>query len=147
MDRGYAQYVKHEDIFLIFESSPRVWDDVPLEYCDFTRRYMDAYPVCPMVNLRCDQVIKTEWNGKWKNAEVKEIDASMVKMYWEADDRTEWIYRGSCRLGPMLSHSIKENQHDYHNCVNTPNQDREGVFTNVCFVFDLLILNFIFLAW
>lgn len=39
--------------------------------------------------------------GKWWVARVKEIDGSLVKMYFDADERTEWIYRGSTRLGPL----------------------------------------------
>lgn len=32
-----------------------------------------------------------------------EVDGSLVKMHFDADGRTEWIYRGSTRLGPLYA--------------------------------------------
>lgn len=32
-----------------------------------------------------------------------EVDGSLVKMYFDADGRTEWIYRGSTRLFPLFT--------------------------------------------
>ena len=37
---------------------------------------------------------------------VQEVDASLVKMYFEADDRVEWIYRGSTRLEPLYTELV-----------------------------------------
>lgn len=36
-----------------------------------------------------------------------EVDASLVKMYFQADKRTEWIYRGSTRLEPLFKALVK----------------------------------------
>jgi hypothetical protein len=55
-----------------------------------------------MVRLSVGQIVKTEWNGHWWTAKVMEVDASLVKMYFQADKRTEWIYRGSTRLEPLF---------------------------------------------
>lgn len=41
--------------------------------------------------------------GKWWIARVVEVDGSLVKMHFDADGRTEWIYRGSTRLGPLYA--------------------------------------------
>lgn len=43
---------------------------------------------------------------------VLEVDASLVKVHFDADRRTEWIYRGSTRLGPMYQElaAAKERQ-------------------------------------
>lgn len=40
------------------------------------------------------------------------MDASLVKVHFDADKRTEWIYRGSTRLGPMFQElaAAKERQ-------------------------------------
>ena len=54
-----------------------------------------------MVRLNCGNIVKTEWRGKWWSARVDEVDGSLVKMYFEADERVEWIYRGSTRLEPL----------------------------------------------
>ena len=36
-----------------------------------------------------------------------EVDASLVKMYFQADKRTEWIYRGSTRLEPLFKALVR----------------------------------------
>ena len=60
-----------------------------------------------MVRLQKGQVIKTEWNGRWWIARVHEVDASLVKMYFDADKRVEWIYRGSTRLEPLYTELVR----------------------------------------
>ncbi|KAL7299254.1 hypothetical protein TKK_0007844 [Trichogramma kaykai] len=121
-DDGYAQYVYHRHIFLVCESSRNVWEDIPLESRDFVKKYMESYPERPMVKLQKGQVVKTEWNGKWWIARVREVDASLVQMHFDADNRTEWIYRGSARLGPLYVEFMKANlrQQGCHSSLNTP---------------------------
>ncbi|XP_011495749.1 PREDICTED: histone-lysine N-methyltransferase eggless [Ceratosolen solmsi marchali] len=125
-DDGYAQYVKHKHIFLVCESSLRIWEDIPLESRDFVKKYMESYPERPMVKLQRGQVVKTEWNGKWWIARVREVDASLVQMHFDADNRTEWIYRGSARLGPLYLELMKANlrQQGCHSSINTPIRHR-----------------------
>lgn len=106
-DDGHAQYVKHQDIYVVTESSPRVWDDLPIQSRDFVKNYLDKYPEIPMTKLSPDQRIKTEWMGKWWMARVVQVDANLVQMYFEADKRTEWIYRGSARLEPLYIEALK----------------------------------------
>ncbi|RZF44065.1 hypothetical protein LSTR_LSTR011110 [Laodelphax striatellus] len=105
-DDGYLQYVLHENIRLVCESSKNVWEDVHPESKTFIKDYLTRYPERPMVKLNIDEIVKTEWNGKWWVARVQDIDASLVKMYFDADERTEWIYRGSTRLGPLYIEMI-----------------------------------------
>ncbi|XP_014205106.1 histone-lysine N-methyltransferase eggless [Copidosoma floridanum] len=129
-DDGYAQYVKHKHIFLVCESSARVWEDIPPESRDFVKKYLESYPERPMVKLQRGQVVKTEWNGKWWIARVREVDASLVQMHFDADNRTEWIYRGSARLGPLYVELMKANlrQQGCHSSINTPSRHRGGLF-------------------
>lgn len=108
-DDGYAQYVTHKDIFLVWETSPRIWEDVPSESRDFVKKYLESYPERPMVKLQTGQMVKTEWKGKWWLARVIQVDASLVQMHFDADRRTEWIYRGSTRLGPLYLEILKAN--------------------------------------
>lgn len=109
-DDGYAQYVTHKDILLVWEISlGRVWEDVPNESREFVKKYLESYPERPMVKLQTGQVVKTEWKGKWWLARVVQVDASLVQMYFDADKRTEWIYRGSTRLGPLFLEILKAN--------------------------------------
>ncbi|KYM98922.1 PREDICTED: histone-lysine N-methyltransferase SETDB1 [Cyphomyrmex costatus] len=108
-DDGYAQYVVHNDILLVWETSPRIWEDIPSESREFVKKYLESYPERPMVKLQPGQMVKTEWNGKWWLARVLLVDASLVQMYFDADKRTEWIYRGSTRLYPLFLEVQKAN--------------------------------------
>ncbi|CAG5104386.1 Similar to egg: Histone-lysine N-methyltransferase eggless (Drosophila melanogaster) [Cotesia congregata] len=125
-DDGYAQYVAHKDIFVVSESSLRVWEDIPIESREFVKKYLETYPERPMVKLQKEQVVKTEWNGKWWIARVIQVDASLVQMYFDADGRNEWIYRGSARLGPLFLELLKASarQQGHHAPINTPTRHR-----------------------
>ena len=57
----------------------------------------------PNLHQTIVQVVKTEWDGKWWITRVIVVDASLVKLMFDADGRTEWIYRGSTRLGPLFT--------------------------------------------
>lgn len=102
-DDGYAQYCLPKEIHRVYEQSENVWEDIHPDSQEFIKEYLAQYPERPMVQLQKNQVVKTEWNGKWWTARVMEVDASLVKMYFAADKRTEWIYRGSTRLEPLFS--------------------------------------------
>ena len=97
-DTGYAQYCNHKEVHQVFWQNKNVWEDIHPEAQEFTKRYLREYPDRPMVRLSRGQIVKTEWKGTWWTAKVSEVDASLVKIYFEADKRVEWIYRGSTRL-------------------------------------------------
>ncbi|XP_030845160.1 histone-lysine N-methyltransferase eggless isoform X2 [Strongylocentrotus purpuratus] len=82
-----------------------------------------------MVNLKRDQVVTTEWNGKWWNARVLEVQGSLANMLFEATPsrgaETEWIYRGSTRLKPLLDLGDKKTAGI--NTVPTPDQLRHNL--------------------
>ncbi|XP_014776504.1 histone-lysine N-methyltransferase eggless isoform X1 [Octopus bimaculoides] len=102
-DDGYAQYCLPKEIHRVYEQSKNVWEDIHPDSQEFIKEYLAQYPERPMVQLQKNQVVKTEWMGEWWTAKVVEVDASLVKMYFSADKRTEWIYRGSTRLEPLFS--------------------------------------------
>ncbi|KAK3591876.1 hypothetical protein CHS0354_005079 [Potamilus streckersoni] len=102
-DDGYAQYCSSKEIFKVFEQSENVWEDVHPDSKEFIKEYLAQYPERPMVRLHKGQSVKTEWKGTWWNARVEEVDASLVLMYFAADKRHEWIYRGSTRLEPLFT--------------------------------------------
>jgi len=102
-DDGYASYIPHQDIRVVCKSSANVWDDIHPNSKDFIKKYLDQYPERPMVKLTTGQVVKTEWDGKWWITRVLQVDASLVRLVFDADKRTEWIYRGSTRLGPLFT--------------------------------------------
>ncbi|KAL4224511.1 hypothetical protein ACF0H5_015212 [Mactra antiquata] len=102
-DDGYAQYCTNKEIHKVFLQSKNVWEDIHPDSKDFIRDYLAQYPERPMVRLYKGQTVKTEWNGKWWTAKVQEVDASLALMYFPADARSEWIYRGSTRLEPLYT--------------------------------------------
>ncbi|XP_046383307.1 histone-lysine N-methyltransferase eggless isoform X2 [Ischnura elegans] len=108
-DDGYAQYVRHEKILVVCESSPNVWEDIHADSRGFVKKYLEAYPERPMVRLNTGHVLRTEWNGKWWVARVLQVDGSLVHLHFDADGRTEWIYRGSTRLGPLYTEFANAN--------------------------------------
>ncbi|XP_054270353.1 histone-lysine N-methyltransferase eggless isoform X2 [Macrosteles quadrilineatus] len=115
-DDGYTQYCPHENILVVCATSKNVWEDIHPEPREFIRNYLQQYPERPMVKLSQGQIVKVEWNGRWWIVRVLEVDGSLVKVHFDADRRTEWIYRGSTRLGPMYQElaAAKERQHGQH---------------------------------
>jgi len=100
-DDGYAQYIHHKEVLMVYESSKDVWSDVHPDSADFIKNYVLKYPERPMVRLIVGQLVPTEWNGQWWVARVAEVDSALVKMKFENDGRIEWLYRGSTRLSPL----------------------------------------------
>ncbi|XP_055947550.1 histone-lysine N-methyltransferase SETDB1-like isoform X2 [Argiope bruennichi] len=97
-DDGYAQYIDNKDIYVVCYQSIDVADDVHENISEFIRTYLQKYPERPMVKLQKNEITKTEFDRKWWDTKVVDVDASMVKMLFIATNRTEWIYRGSTRL-------------------------------------------------
>lgn len=101
-DDGYAQYVSHGDVRVVCEESKEVWADIHPHSQEFIKAYLQNFrSQRPMVQVKVGQRIITEWKGKWIYAKVVDIDASLVQLYFPDDNRHEWIYRGSTRLGPL----------------------------------------------
>lgn len=89
------------------------------------------------MKLQPDQIVKTEWKGKWWIARVIQVDASLVQMNFDADGRTEWIYRGSTRLAPLYIELLKANARQQGNkthqlmSANAHNLQRIPAISNV----------------
>lgn len=60
-DNGYAQYVAHEDIRVIYRSSMDILDDVSPGNKEFVRKYLLEYPNYPRVRLSAGSVINVEY--------------------------------------------------------------------------------------
>ncbi|XP_065343367.1 histone-lysine N-methyltransferase eggless isoform X1 [Cloeon dipterum] len=109
-DDGCTQYVSHDNVRLVCKRSGNIWDDCHPDIRDFIKTYLESYPERPMVRLGVNQKVKTEWNTRWWLTRVKEVDCSLVLVHFEADNRTEWIYRGSQRLAPLYYEMQKKQQ-------------------------------------
>ncbi|XP_049838962.1 uncharacterized protein LOC126284229 isoform X1 [Schistocerca gregaria] len=102
-DNGGSQYVKHEDIRLVVESSQNVWEDVHIEIREFVQNYLEKYPEKALLKVQEGQDVRTEWNRRWYNAKVLEVDASLAQMSFPPYGKhVEWIYRGSARFYPLF---------------------------------------------
>uniref|UniRef100_A0A3Q3QEP0 Pre-SET domain-containing protein n=1 Tax=Monopterus albus TaxID=43700 RepID=A0A3Q3QEP0_MONAL len=103
-DDGYASYVTLPELYPVCRPLKHTWEDIEDASCrDFIEEYITAYPSRPMVLLKVNQIIKTEWDGTWWKSKVEEVDGSLVKILFLDDKRSEWIYRGSTRLEPMFN--------------------------------------------
>ncbi|CAH1979497.1 unnamed protein product [Acanthoscelides obtectus] len=100
-DIGYSQYVSYHSVNLVYESSPKVWEDVLIDSRPFIKKYLESQDR-PMVKLAKDQTVRVEYNGKWWLCTVIKVDCSLVQVFFDSLSRTEWIYRGSTRLSPMF---------------------------------------------
>lgn len=103
-DYGQVQYSAPESVREILESSPNVWEDVHENLRQFIYDYLQSQTMRQraLLNVRPNQRVATERNGKWNTATVLEIDCSVVKMLFP-ENSVEWLYRGSKRLGPLYS--------------------------------------------
>ncbi|XP_045465394.1 histone-lysine N-methyltransferase eggless isoform X2 [Harmonia axyridis] len=96
-DIGYSQYVPYNMVNLVYEVSKKVWEDMPPDCRQFIKKHIESQD-WPMVKLKKDQSIITEYNGKWTLCTVINVDCSLVQVYFDELNRFEWIYRGSRRI-------------------------------------------------
>ncbi|XP_068673501.1 histone-lysine N-methyltransferase SETDB1-like isoform X1 [Montipora foliosa] len=102
-DDGFAQYLPVKKLHHVYHTGKKVWDEVAEHSKEFIQEYLEEFPNRPMVKLRVGQWVKTEWRGQWLKARVMQLDCSLVKMLFQIDNRSEWLYRGSTRLEPLYS--------------------------------------------
>ncbi|XP_046862056.1 histone-lysine N-methyltransferase SETDB1-like [Xenia sp. Carnegie-2017] len=109
-DDGFAQYLPLKKIHKVHHKGQNVWDDVTKDSRDFIQEYLEDFPSRPMLHVKVGQWIRTEWKGDWWRAKVLSVDGSLVKMLFEVDRRSEWIYRGSTRLDPLYQTLVNGEQ-------------------------------------
>jgi len=96
----------------VYGESQNVSDDVHENIREFVKVYLQKYPERRMVNFNKRQVVRTELNNLWYSAKVKNLDASLVQLKFLdiKAEHTEWMYRGSNRLGPIYNELGSNNQ-------------------------------------
>ncbi|KAJ8024057.1 Histone-lysine N-methyltransferase SETDB1 [Holothuria leucospilota] len=122
-DDGYVQYMHRKRIYLVYQNSKNVWDDVEELMSEFVKDYLEQYPFRPLVRVVSGSEVKTEFQGKWLRARVVEVDSSLVLMQYTNDLQKEWLYRGSTRLEPVYRFVM---MHRYGQGV-TPRQVQQNV--------------------
>jgi len=85
-------------MFPVVGPSSDVWEDVGRDCREFIKEYLQEYPYRPLVVTRIGNAMQTEWNGEWWKSKVVSVDSSLVKILFDIDKRSEWIYRGTTRL-------------------------------------------------
>lgn len=58
-------------------------------------------------SVKLDARVPVELNGSWRNADVAEIDCSLVKVRFIPENLEEWLYCGSKRWGPVQTQSTR----------------------------------------
>ena len=99
-DDGYASYLHHKDIRIVYEADQDVWKDVDKNVRGFVKEYIQQIPNKFMITLKEGDKVRTELHGKMVEAEVNDIDGSLAQMVFPGDV-CEWLYRGSARFEPM----------------------------------------------
>ncbi|RWS29762.1 histone-lysine N-methyltransferase: setb1-like protein [Leptotrombidium deliense] len=107
-DNGCVCYASPGEVFLI-HADPKPWDEIEdVDYKNFIKRYCEEYPEKKMLRFQKGQKVKVRRKEKWTtHCIVEEVDCSLVKVYYEKSNETEWLYRGSIRLYPIYSQVIE----------------------------------------
>ncbi|RWS14609.1 histone-lysine N-methyltransferase: setb1-like protein [Dinothrombium tinctorium] len=122
-DDGGVSYVLFEEIYVIVQDSIP-WEEITNErYKRFIKKYCEEFPERAMIKFQKGEKIKVKVKKEWLYGTVKEIDSSLVKIYYEKLDETEWLYRGSVRLFPFYS-KFSETQRESLNTSSKPRRNR-----------------------
>jgi len=100
-DDGYASYLEHSELRVVYKANSDVWIDIDPGTRDFVKLYMQQFPNRSMVKLTEGALIKTDLHGVWVKAEVTDVDNSLVEITFPDDGGCEWMYRGSVRFEPI----------------------------------------------
>ncbi|CAO1326729.1 unnamed protein product [Diamesa serratosioi] len=110
-DYGHVRYILSSEVRQVVEQSENVVDDLHKNLKSFMTDYMKLMSMTqnqrPLFNVRRGQRVPVELNGEWRNAVVIEIDCSIIKVHFAAENSDEWIYRGSKRLGPIFTQATR----------------------------------------
>ena len=96
-------YVYHGNVRNIENQPEPVWNDVPPPHQVFLSRYLSKYPENPMSRFSVGDKEKVESEGKWWSTVIKDVDCSLVLVTYDKDESSEWLFRGSERLGSIYS--------------------------------------------
>ncbi|XP_067933673.1 histone-lysine N-methyltransferase eggless-like [Watersipora subatra] len=109
-DDGCAQYTQQSDIRMIAHQFEKAWHGLQPDLLEFVKHYMETYNQRMILKLIDGQTVSCEKSGKWLKARCLKIDCSLVKVLFEAENVTEWIYRGSTRFEPLFGLQQKRDE-------------------------------------
>lgn len=107
-DDGYTCYLEHKNVRVVTGQSANVARDVHSHSRDFVKKYLSQYPKRPMVKTGIDQIFRVEYDGKWYDAAVLSVDASLVKVRFIELKRVETLYRGSSRMAVIYFELLRQ---------------------------------------
>lgn len=58
-----------------------------------------------MLKVSKNDSVRTQLNGNWLLAKVADVDASLIMLQYPSGN-LEWIYRGSERLGAIITENV-----------------------------------------
>ena len=100
-DDGYASYLEHSELRVVYKANSDVWMDIDPGTRDFVKLYMQQFPNRTMVKLSEGDHIKADLHGEWLDAEVTDVDNSLAEITFPDNGGCEWMYRGSVRFEPI----------------------------------------------
>jgi hypothetical protein len=128
-DDGYAQYIRNNEAFLLFESKKMDVNKMDEGHLDFLNDYFEQYPNRPLIPLYKDNILSAFYMNKWQTTRVVDVDGSLVRLCFLETNHYEWLHRGSYRLFPFFEKhkqlkqrikstaSMDENQEPFERCL------------------------------
>ncbi|XP_023815909.1 histone-lysine N-methyltransferase SETDB1-B isoform X2 [Oryzias latipes] len=102
-DDGAAVYVGLPLLHVVCRPLEDPLDDIQdKDHWTFMKQYLQDWPFPPQSQYKVGEVMKAEHRGTQQDCKVLLIDSSLLKVVFQSDGHTEWIYRGSLRLEHML---------------------------------------------
>lgn len=112
-DNGHAQYVRPSHVRVVEENDR--WQHVHENAKQFMKYRFEGVSAndqnvdLPIVSEECGTEMKVEYNGKWQQARIVATRGeSLIQILFKDIKRSEWLYRGSPRLGPIWRKYMKK---------------------------------------
>ncbi|XP_024154232.1 histone-lysine N-methyltransferase SETDB1-A isoform X2 [Oryzias melastigma] len=102
-DDGAAVYVGLPLLHIVCRQLKDPLEDIQDDrHRSFIKQYLKEWPYPPQSRYKEGQVLKVERQGTMQNCEVLLVDSSLIKVVFQSDQHTEWIFRGSLRIENIL---------------------------------------------
>lgn len=109
-DDGHVEYVASKNVREVCD--PHKWQNVDPNAQNFIKYYLEDYFTSGVATVKLGVGTKTrvERNGKWLDAYIIEVDNSLIKVQFEINGETEWLFHGSPRLEPIWRNMMQKSK-------------------------------------
>lgn len=97
-DNGRVQYVLPHEVFCVFDTE--TWQNCHANSKNFMKFFLEQYHEdgFPTADVRVGFRMIVELNSQWLICRVIEVDFNLVKVQFESNNVTEWLFKGSPRI-------------------------------------------------